>query len=140
MNKYRIDDVFVGLEESFSCTITEEMMNSFRETTQDLNPLHNSTLFANDHGYSDKVVFGMLTSSFLSTLAGVYLPGELSMILGIDIEFPKPVYVNDTLVVKGVVKEVNKDFQYIVIKTPIVNQKLEKVLRGKMRIGFLRES
>ncbi|MBQ9091319.1 MAG: hypothetical protein IJY52_03500, partial [Anaerotignum sp.] len=48
----------------------------FLAITGDINPLHNDQEFAQKQGHPDKVAFGMLTASFLSTLAGVYLPGR----------------------------------------------------------------
>ena len=78
----------------------------------------------------------MQTASFLSTLAGVYLPGENSLIQSVDIQFSKPVFVGDKLTVSGTVKEKDDNFKYFVLKVEIRNQSRIKVLRGKMQIGF----
>ncbi len=125
------------MSESFTTKITFEMMDSFRAISGDINPLHNDKTFANEYGFNDRVVFGMLTSSFLSTLAGVYLPGEKSLIHEVDVKFKKPVFVGDVLTVKGEVSEINTDFRVFTMKVTMINQKDEKVLRGSMRIGFL---
>lgn len=37
MNKYKINDIYVGMKESFSRTITEEMMTKFLEISGDEN-------------------------------------------------------------------------------------------------------
>lgn len=81
----------------------------------------------------------MLTASMLSKLAGVYLPGRYSLIEEVDAKFVSPVYVNDTLCISGVVTELNESVQQMVMKVTIRNQNEEKVLRGKMKIGFLHE-
>lgn len=125
------------MSESFSVKITKEMMDSFCKMSGDINPLHRDEAFAKEHGFKDRVVYGMLTSSFLSTLAGVYLPGEKSLIHEVDVKFKKPVFVDDELVVKGEVSEINSDFKVFTMKVTITNQNDEKVLRGSMRIGFL---
>ena len=125
------------MSESFSVKITKEMMDSFCKMSGDINPLHRDEAFAKEHGFNDRVVYGMLTSSFLSTLAGVYLPGEKSLIHEVDVKFKKPVFVDDELVVKGEVSEINSDFKVFTMKVTIINQNDEKVLRGSMRIGFL---
>lgn len=137
MNKYTIDDIYVGLKESFQVTITESMMEAFRNITGDINPLHTDEEFAKSKSYPDKVVYGMLTSSFLSTLAGVYLPGEKSLIREVEVKMKKPVFVGDELIVSGEVTEVNSDFKIFSMKVEIVNQKGDKVLRGKMQMGVL---
>lgn len=46
MNKYTYDEINLGQEESFSVTVTESMMEKFRDITGDINPLHNDELFA----------------------------------------------------------------------------------------------
>ena len=136
MNRYTFDDIEIGMKESFDVTVTEEMMRSFREITGDINPLHNDPEFAGSKGYDDKVVFGMLTASFLSTLAGVYIPGENSLIRETEVKFKKPVYVGDRLTVTGEVSEIRRDFGVFWLKVSITDQSGEKVLRGKMQIGI----
>lgn len=137
MNHYQFEDIYVGLKEEFQVTVSEEMLTQFCSITKDVNPLHTDEAFAKEKGYDSKVAYGMLTASFLSTLAGVYLPGERSLIHSVDSKFTKPVYVGDTLTVSGQVTECNEIFSVFTMKTVIVNQKGEKVLRGKMQIGVL---
>ena len=76
MNHYIYDELEIGHEESFDYDLNEEKMEAFKMITKDINPLHNDIEFAKSKGYPNKVVYGMLTSAALSTLAGVYLPGE----------------------------------------------------------------
>ncbi len=126
------------MEESFSVEITEETMNKFLEITGDSNPLHNNLTYAKSKGYEEKVVYGMLTSSFLSTLAGVYLPGKYSLIHSVEVIFKKPVFISDSpLTVKGKVTEINDNFKQITINVSIFNKNQEKVLRGIMKVGVL---
>lgn len=137
MNHYRMEDIHVGVKEAFQVTVTEEMLKQFCEITGDVNPLHTQESFAKEKGYESRVAYGMLTASFLSTLAGVYLPGERSLIHSVESKFTKPVYVGDVLTISGQVTECNEMFSVFTMKTTIVNQKGEKVLRGKMQVGIL---
>lgn len=135
MNHYRFSDITIGKEEKFETVITSEMMSAFREITGDTNPLHTDRKFAESRGYHDQIVYGMLTSSLLSTLAGVYLPGENSLILSVKVKFVKPVFVGDKLIISGIVTEKQELFSIFEMKVTITNQKQEKVLRGSMEIG-----
>ena len=137
MNQYRFEDIYIGLKEEFQIIVTQDMLAQFKQITGDVNPLHTDEMFAKGKGYESKVAYGMLTASFLSTLAGVYLPGERSLIHSVESKFIKPVYVGDTLTVSGQVTECNDIFSVFTMKTTIVNQKGEKVLRGKMQVGIL---
>lgn len=137
MNHYSFDQIRDGLEEQFTMTITQEMMNVFCQVTGDSNPLHTDEEFAKKKGYSTKVCYGMLTASFLSTLAGVYLPGEKSIIHSVETIFKKPVFVGDTLTITGKVVDKNEIFQVMTLKVTIYNQNKDKVVRGTMKVGFL---
>ncbi len=137
MNRYSFDEMKVGMEESFQVTVTPKMLERFREITGDVNPLHTDEAFAKAKGYDSCVVYGMLTASFLSTLAGVYLPGEKSLIHSVETKFVKPVFAGDTLTIKGKVTEKNDLFPVFTLKVVITNQKNEKVLRGSMQIGVM---
>lgn len=137
MNHYVYEQLSVGQKEGFSVVVTEDMMDRFREITGDINPLHSENDFAISHNYRQRVVYGMLTASFLSTLAGVYLPGELSLIQSVETKFLKPVFVGDIIFISGVVAELNDSVRQIVLKVVMTNQAGEKVLKGTMKIGVL---
>ena len=51
MNHYTFEEIKVGMEESFFATITEQMMQQFKELTKDVNPLHCDEAFAKEKGF-----------------------------------------------------------------------------------------
>ena len=134
MNNYNFEDLSVGMSESFEVNITEDMLSKFKDITGDINPLHNDESFAVSKGHPGRVAYGMLTASFLSTLAGVYIPGEKSLIQQVETKFSNPVYIGDTLTVKGEISELIESVQRLELKVTITNQNGKKVLRGKMQI------
>jgi 3-hydroxybutyryl-CoA dehydratase len=135
MNSYSYEEITVGMTESFTVQITEKKMEYFLELTGDMNPLHNQKDYAKEKGYKDRVVYGMLTASFLSTLAGIYLPGEKSLIHSVETKMIKPVFIGDELIVTGKVSEKSGSIPVITVKVTIENQNREIVMRGKMQIG-----
>lgn len=137
MNNYSMEQIEIGMRESFSVKVTEEMMAQFESITGDHNPLHQDDNYAKGQGFAGKVCYGMLTSSFLSTLAGMYLPGRKSLIEEVAVKFVKPVFLGDVLQIVGEVAEKQERFSRILVKVTIRNQSQEKVLRGKMLIGLL---
>ena len=77
----------------------------------------------------------MLTASFYSTIAGVYLPGKYSLIHSLeDLSFKKPVYVGDELTVTGKVIDKNDELRLIVLKVSIKNQNKDLVSKAKMKV------
>ena len=138
MNHYTLDQLAVGQSESFTVTVTEEMMEAFYRLTGDDSPIHRSAQYAAGRGYPGRVVYGMLGASFFSTLAGVYLPGEHCLLHGVEAKFARPVFIGDTLTVKGTVTEVNDTFREITVRAEIFNQEGKKVTRGLYRAGLAR--
>ncbi len=135
MNQYRFDEIEVGLSESFEVLITDEMMDCFRSLTGDENPLHQDEGYAREKGYKDRVCFGMLSASFLSTLAGVYLPGKYSLIQSVEVKFSKPVFPGEKLIISGKVTEKNDTFRFIRVKAEAKSPEGEKKLKAVMQIG-----
>ncbi len=142
MNHYTFEEIKTGMEEQFSVTITEQMMQQFQEMTGDVNPLHCDETFAKEKGFDKKVAYGMLTASFLSTMAGVYLPGENSLIQSVEVKFVKPVFPGEEITFTGKVSEVNDTFRFLVLKVTgtVTGEKGNerygtKVLKAVMQIG-----
>ncbi len=138
MNSYSFDELDIGLEGSFQVTITEEMMSDFLKITGDVNPLHNDENFAKGKGFDSKVVYGMLTASFFSTLAGVYIPGEKCLIEEVNYKFTKPVYIGDELTVSGKIAERDERVKQLILKVRIKRKSDDAtVIRGSMTVGVL---
>lgn len=141
MNEYLFSELSIGHTESFHITVTEEMENSFRNITGDINPLHQDDAFAcqiGDGKFERHVCFGMLTASFYSTLAGVYLPGKYSLIHSLDIKFQKPVYAGDTLTVTGKLVDRQEELKLILVRAEIRNQKSQSVSKATIKILCLK--
>lgn len=136
MNCYRFSDMVKGLTQSFDVTVTPQMIDHFAELSGDYHPLHTDTSFAAGYGFSDRVVHGMLTASFLSTLVGMYLPGRYAYCQEVAISFTAPVFPGDTLTVTGEVVSLHAGYRQVEIKAHIINQHGRKVTRAKIRTGM----
>ena len=138
MNEYTIEEIQVGMSASFKKLITKEMEDSFRVITGDENPLHKEDDFAleiSGGNFKGHAAVGMLTASFYSTVAGMYLPGKYSLIHSFDeISFMKPVFVGDELTVTAEVIDKDEALKMIRLKIIIKNQDNKKVSRAKMKV------
>lgn len=139
MNEYRFEDIKLGLTESFTVEVNETMLQSFLDITGDNNPLHTDKDYAISRGFRDRVVYGMLTSSFFSTLAGVHLPGRYCLLQEVDASFHAPVYTGDTLVIAGEVIYINDTVRQVEIAASVKNQANKRVAKAKIKVGFLDE-
>jgi acyl dehydratase len=112
------------------------MHYAFTKITGDISPIHLSAEYANEKGFRDVLVYGMLTASFYSTLIGVYLPGKYGVFQKCDVSFNKPVYIGDTLFVSGKVSDIHYELKRITIKAEIKNQHNEKVSAATLIVGI----
>ena len=74
MNHYTFEDLYVGMKESFTVEITEEMQRSFTNMSGDVNPMHldkNECLVV---GYKDCLVYGIV---LFDTCRGLFTGGEM---------------------------------------------------------------
>ncbi len=138
MNNYQLADLSISLSESFKEKITLEMIRSFTQLSGDSNPLHNDLEYAKELGHKDIVAHGMLTSSLVSRLVGVQLPGKYALLQGVKISFHQPVYPQDTLEIVGEVSYINEALKQIELKIKIHNQDGIKVAKGKANVGLLK--
>ena len=136
MNHYTLAEMTPGLTEEFTVTVTPEMMDAFRAITGDVSPIHIDADYARGRGFPGRVVYGMLGASFFSTLAGVYLPGEHCLLHGVECKFAKPIFIGDTLTVKGTVVSVSEIGSEAEIKAVITNQDGKRVTRGIIKAGL----
>lgn len=137
MNKYKFDEIKVGLEEHVIISVDADKVDKFIEISGDTNPLHTNAKYSKSKGFLDKIVHGMLTSSFYSTLVGIYLPGKYCILQGIDVQFLKPVFIGDKLKVFGKVTYINAAYKQLEIKAIILNQKNTKVSKAIIKVGVM---
>lgn len=136
MNEFKISDIHLDMKASYEYLVTKENLDLFTKITGDINPMHVDSTFAKNHNMKDKIVYGMLTSSLLSTLAGVYLPGKYCLLQEVNTKFLSPVYVGDLLKVEGQVVNISESVKQLEIKVQVINQNNEKVLKGIIKTGF----
>ena len=139
MNEQKLSNIKIGLEESFSVVIDSSKLDKFLDISNDLNPLHVDNAYAKEKGFDGRVVYGLLTASFYSTLVGVHLPGKYCILQSIDTQFLKPVYIGETLTISGKISYINEAFKQIEIQATIVNQNGQKVSKATIKTGLIDE-
>lgn len=125
MTKFKI-----GQSKSCSKTFTETDFVLFAGLSGDFNPIHINEEFAKKTRFKNRIAHGLLTSSLLSQLLGMHLPGEGSVYLDQTIRFMAPVFIGDTITATGTVKEFIEQKNILKLKTECHNQHNELVLTG----------
>ena len=86
-----------GQQASCSKTITETDFVLFAGLSGDFNPIHIDHEYAKQTRFNQRIAHGLLTSSLLSQLLGIHLPGKGSVYMEQTIKFTAPVFIGDTI-------------------------------------------
>lgn len=128
--EYSFEEIEVGLNHSFELIINEELVSDFAEISGDFNPLHMDEQYAKDAKFEKRVCHGMLLASFFSRLIGMYLPGKNALYFSQNLNFVKPCFIGDKIIVNGEVIDKSESTKMIKIKTTILNQNNETLVEG----------
>ncbi|MGD6903185.1 MaoC family dehydratase [Bacillus infantis] len=124
----------IGQEASCSKTITETDVVLFAGLSGDFNPVHIDGEYAKKTRFKQRIAHGLLTSSLLSQLLGVHLPGKGSIYVEQNIRFMAPVFIGDTITAKGTVQGVDQEKRILTLLTECFNQDGTKVLTGTAKM------
>lgn len=117
LTKLSIEDIQVGMEVSYSQTITDADVKSFSGISGDKNPVHMDDEYAKDSRYKKRIAHGMISASFFSALFGTKIPGEGCVYVAQNLQFKRPVYLDDTVTATVIVKDVDLKKRRVFFRT-----------------------
>ena len=116
--------------------VDETVYNGFISVFKDRNPLHINEQYAKLKGFKDKVMQGNILNGFISYFIGECLPVKDVIIHSQQIQFSKPVYLNDRLNFEAEVIEVVESVKVVKFKFAFKNAEGIKVAKGEIQIGL----
>ena len=97
-NKIPLEEIEIGMNVSYSQTITDADVKAFSGISGDRNPIHLDELYAEKSRYKKRIAHGLMTASYFSALFGTKIPGEGCVYVSQSLNFKRPVYIGDTVV------------------------------------------
>ncbi len=122
-------EYYVGQKAQITKTITGTDVYAFAKMCGDFNSLHMDKITAEHSIFGKRIVHGALVSSFISTVLGMYLPGDGTIYLRQELNFKCPVYFEDTITAKVCIQEIYKNGN-AALETYVYNQNGECVIEG----------
>lgn len=122
---------------SVDFVLTEKIYRGFIDLFSDGNPLHTDCSFARDKGFAAEVMHGNILGGFLSYFVGECLPIKNVVIHSQEMNYLKPVYLNDVLCFSAVILEVFDSVGVLEFGFQFVNVGGIKVAKGKISVGIL---
>jgi 3-hydroxybutyryl-CoA dehydratase len=138
MKTIQIEDIKIGMSESYSQTITDADVKGFSGLSGDKNPVHMDKEYAEKSRYKKRIAHGLLSSSFFSALFGTKLPGEGCVYVAQNLQFKRPVYLDDTVNAVITVTDINIENRRVFFDTTCY-VKNKKVITGTAELYMPKE-
>ena len=130
-----IEELQVGDTAKFSKTVSESDVYLFAGVTGDLNPAHVNEAYAQETFFKTRIVHGMLSASFISTVIGTMLPGPGTVYMRQEVRFLAPVKFGDTVTAIVEVAEIIAEKKQVRLKTYCINQENTTVVDGEALVS-----
>lgn len=112
-----IEDIKVGMEASYSQTVTDSDIKTFAGLSGDHNPVHVSDEYAKNSRWERRIAHGLISASFFSGLLGTKLPGVGCVWVSQTLKFKQPVYIGDTVTAKVIVTGIDLERRRVFLQT-----------------------
>ncbi len=139
MSGYSIGEIHIGMKKSVTKTISEYDVYNYAGIIGDINPVHVNAEYAKTSRFGERIVHGMLTASFFSTIVGMLIPGADAIYLGQTCKFLLPVKFGDTITATGEVISMRPEKKIAVLRTIVTNQRGEIVVEGEATVMATKE-
>ncbi len=126
-----IDELKIGDTASFSKTMSESDVYLFAGITGDFNPAHVDEEYARSTFFGGRIVHGILTAGFISTVIAGQLPGPGTIYVSQQLKFLAPVRMGDTLTARAEVAKIISEKNRVILKTTCSIQDGTIVLEGE---------
>jgi len=127
-------EIEIGNKVQIKKLISSDMIRAFAEMTGDHHPLHTDANYAKDNGFDNIIAHGLLISSLCSTIVGMHLPGEESLMLESNFKYLRPVYAENEIHIEAEVTNKDSRFSTIELKLIVVDSNKKKLVKGKFLV------
>jgi 3-hydroxybutyryl-CoA dehydratase len=125
------DQVEIGMQASFSKTISEADVYLFAGISGDFNPMHVNEEFARLTQFGRRIAHGALPQCLIAPVLGMKLPGLGTVVVEITTRFRAPTFFGDTITATAEVVEKLEAKKRIRMNLLWTNQRGETVATGE---------
>ena len=125
-----IDTIQIGDSASFTKTVTESDIILYAGISGDFNPAHMDAEHAKTTMFGQRIAHGLLSAGFISNVLGNQLPGPVTIYMGQELRFVKPVFIGDTVTATVTVVEKIEEKNRLKLETVVTNQNGDAVITG----------
>ena len=131
-SKWKVGDI-----EQLKHIIKEKDLDDFAKLTGDNNPIHMDESYASKSRFGERVVHGMLSASFISTIIGTKLPGKGALWISQTLDFLAPARIGDEITVIARVKNKSESLKVLSLDIEVKNQNKTTLIRGSSKVKLV---
>ncbi|MGI2104696.1 MaoC family dehydratase [Shewanella frigidimarina] len=126
-------DFSIGMSFILEKKISLNDVSNYAKITGDNNPIHLNAVYAAETMFKRPVVHGLLVASIFSQIFGTKFPGNGCVYLEQNVKFIKPVYMDELIVAKVLITELDKEKKLLHFSTDCEVNNI-KVIVGNAKI------
>ena len=126
---YSFENLKIGKSFTELNKVTEKRIIDFSIASGDKNPVHINAKYAKKTFFKERIAHGMLIASFISSVIGNKLQGPGTIYVSQDLNFLRPVKINDIVKIKVIVEKLISKKKWCQLKT-LCSVKNKIVLEG----------
>jgi len=119
LHGYYLEDLEVGMSDSYAKTVTEADVVMFAGISGDNNPVHINAEYAAQTMFGQRIVHGMFSAALISAVLGTRLPGPGAIYIDQSLKFKAPVHIGDTVTATATVVEINQERRRVKLETVV---------------------
>ena len=127
----------VGQSASIKKRFTEKEVANFSSISMDDNKIHTDVEFAKNSRFGQRIVQGPLVDSLIGGLLGSHLPGNGTIYLSHEVQFKKPVFIDELITVFVKIEHIRLDKNISTLRTWVEKENREIAIEGKSIVMFL---
>ncbi|MHC8315347.1 MaoC family dehydratase [Pseudomonas sp. LB3P31] len=128
-----INEIEVGMKASYSQTITDADIKAYAGISGDHNPVHVDSEYAAGSRFGKRIAHGLMSAGFFSAIFGMRIPGPGCVYVSQNLNFLRPVYIDDTVTAEVIVTRVDQEKRRVFFETTC-RVKGKKVITGSAEI------
>jgi acyl dehydratase len=135
-----IEEVKIGNEFILTKEVDQYRPIYYAGASGDFNPIHIDPVFARSVGMERNVLHGLCSMAWVASTITSWA-GDVRALKKLNVRFARPVYPEDVITIKGIVKEIQGNRVSLAIEA--VNQRGEKVIShgsGEVELPSLKKA
>lgn len=126
-------EIVIGMQFSYSQTITDADIKAFSGVSGDKNPVHMDDEYAENSRFKKRIAHGLMLASYFSAIFGTKFPGPGCVYVSQSLNFLRPVYIGSTVKAIVTVTAVNEAKRRVSFET-LCKVKKSNVIIGQAEI------